>query len=375
MVSNVDAEECVSALTAHSYKIDVSHEDAKWHGLIGCSKGLNKPVILAKSSEKARPGYTDIDASEYGEASEKDMKAKIELIAELVRSSKTMILFTGAGISTNSGIKDYATKAKDSTTKLTKKTAGRGKEPTIAHKILTRMYKVGYVKRWFQQNHDALAQKAGYPQLAINEIHGSNFNPANPVIKMAGTLREDLIEDGEEWSEKADFVLVLGTSLSGMMVEFLVTNNTDRFVAGLGLGAALVNLQRTEHDDKMSVRIWSDVDKAMLMLEEALGLESYKTLPTDLDWMHLETVELRDNVFVIPYDKNGMLSQSKRIELDMNVGAKIVIMQGRDTGTKGEVVGRNGYHFRMKMNYTPKSKKAERCNPAPKKPAFRTFGA
>lgn len=160
-----------------------------------------------------------------------------------------------------------------------------------------------------------------------------------------------------------------------MMVEFLVTNNTDRFVCGLGLGAALVNLQRTENDGRMSVRVYSDVDKAMLMLEEALGLESYKTLPTDLDWMHLETLGLRDNVFVIPYDKQGWLSQTKRIELDLNLGAKIVVMLGRDKGTKGEVVGRNGCHFRFKLNYVAKTKKINSRNPAPKKTAMRVFGA
>jgi len=65
--------------------------------------------------------------------------------------------------------------------------------------------------------------------------------------------------------------------------------------------------------------------------------------------MHLETLELRDNVFVIPYDKSGFLSQTKRIEL--HSGAKVMIMRGRDKGTKGEVIGRNGYHFRMNWNY------------------------
>lgn len=91
--------------------------------------------------------------------------------------------------------------------------------------------------------------------------------------------------------------------------------------------------------------------------------------------MHLETLEYKDNVFVIPYDKKGLLSKTKRIELDLNVGAKIVIMLGRDKGTKGEIVGRNGYHFRFKLNYAAKSKKTNSHNPAPKKPAMRTFGA
>jgi len=68
-----------------------------------------------------------------------------------------------------------------------------------------------------------------------------------------------------------------------MMVEFLVTNTVDRFVTGLGLGAVLVNLQRTQHESRMSVRVYSDVDKAMLMLEETLGTKSYKNLPVQLD--------------------------------------------------------------------------------------------
>jgi len=112
-----------------------------------------------------------------------------------------------------------------------------------------------------------------------------------------------------------------------------------------------------------------------MMLEEALSLESYKTLPMDFDWMHLETVELKENVFVIPYDTQGLLSQTKRIELDLNKGAKIIVMQGRDKGTKGEVIGRNGYHFRFRLNYVAKSKKINAQNPAPQKPAMRTFGA
>jgi len=107
-------------------------------------------VVAAHCSKKARPDYTDIDATEFCEASDGVMRAKIQVIAELVKKAKNMILFTGAGISTNSGIRDYATKARDSRTKFTKSLSrqrGGGPSPTIAHRVLTQMFKAGYVKR------------------------------------------------------------------------------------------------------------------------------------------------------------------------------------------------------------------------------------
>jgi hypothetical protein len=62
-----------------------------------------------------------------------------------------------------------------------------------------------------QQNHDGLPQKAGYPQADLNEIHGAWFDPSNPVVKMTGFLREDLVQWLEREQELADLVLCLGT--------------------------------------------------------------------------------------------------------------------------------------------------------------------
>jgi len=43
------------------------------------------------------------------------------------------------------------------------------------------LHRAGHLKHWVQQNHDSLPQKAGYPQHALNEIHGSLHDPSNPV--------------------------------------------------------------------------------------------------------------------------------------------------------------------------------------------------
>ena len=60
-------------------------------------------------------------------------------------------------------------------------------------------------------------------QAAINEIHGSWYDPSNPVVNMAGQLREDLFADLLDWEAKADVCLALGTSMAGMNADRLCT--------------------------------------------------------------------------------------------------------------------------------------------------------
>ena len=49
------------------------------------------------------------------------------------------------------------------------------------------------------------------PQL-VNEIHGSWYDKKNVVVKMWGTLREDLVDRMEHTADVADLVLVLPQS-------------------------------------------------------------------------------------------------------------------------------------------------------------------
>ena len=50
------------------------------------------------------------------------------------------------------------------------------------------------MKHWLQQNHDRLAQKAGFPQAQLNEIHGAWGDRKNRVLMMDEQLRPDMIE-------------------------------------------------------------------------------------------------------------------------------------------------------------------------------------
>merc|ERR1719502_1378741 len=113
------------------------------------------------------------------------------------------------------------------------------------------------LKHWIQQNHDSLPQKAGYPQHALNEIHGSLHDPANPIVPYEGTLRDDLFEWLHEWQSRADLVLALGTSLSGFNCDSVAA------AAAAKAGLVIVNLQRTQYDAACSLRIFAKIDDVM----------------------------------------------------------------------------------------------------------------
>merc|ERR1711934_584977 len=101
-------------------------------------------------------------------------------------------------------------------------------EPTVAHCILAELNQRNLLHGWVQQNHDGLPQKAGYKQEDINEIHGSWYDPSNPVVKYGGSLRGELFEDMWNWANTADLVLVLGTSLSGLNADQCCTKTAGR---------------------------------------------------------------------------------------------------------------------------------------------------
>ena len=61
-------------------------------------------------------------------------------------------------------------------------------EPSNAHHILAEMERKGKIQHWIQQNHDGLAQKAGFPLSKLNYIHGSWFDKKNTVVLMDDKL-------------------------------------------------------------------------------------------------------------------------------------------------------------------------------------------
>eukprot|EP00929_Paragymnodinium_shiwhaense_P122300 TRINITY_DN94958_c0_g1_i1.p2 TRINITY_DN94958_c0_g1~~TRINITY_DN94958_c0_g1_i1.p2 ORF type:complete len:174 (+),score=25.63 TRINITY_DN94958_c0_g1_i1:55-576(+) len=134
-------------------------DPAAWHGTLGAKENWPLPVRVAEAAEENRPGFSGCRAHEYEDLPEV-VAAKARLVADLIRRSRHAVAYTGAGISTGAGIKDYATKAQNS---FMKKGTGHGDEkkvdafeaqPTKAHRVFTTMQRVGLLYHWVQQNHD-----------------------------------------------------------------------------------------------------------------------------------------------------------------------------------------------------------------------------
>eukprot|EP00911_Craspedida_sp_UC1_P000243 UC1_evm1s187 len=262
-------------------------DDEPWqhvHGRLGDSTWA-RPVRVAECGKEARPGYNSCKAHEYEDDPEV-LTAKVHRLAELIRKSRHCTAYTGAGLSTSAGIKDYATKVSPPTITLKEQLLRKKKEklklknggdlfsvsPSIGHRALVALYHAGHLKHWVQQNHDGLPQKAGMPQEAINEIHGAWYDPSNPVVPMNGSLRDDLCEWLQQEVEATDLCLALGTSLCGMNADQMVASPAKRYPER-ALGAVIVSIQQTAYDDVASLRIFARLDNVLALLLNALKLE------------------------------------------------------------------------------------------------------
>jgi len=327
------------------------------HGIIGKDQDWDNPVLMVQCEKEARPGYSNVKANEYHDTPS-TLKKKVHALANLIRVSENAIIYSGAGISTASGIPDYATKATQSKT-----IAKRGKKnkgyilPTFSHRALASMYHNGMFKKWIQQNHDGLPQKAGMSQSGLNEIHGAWYDPSNPVVPMTGTLRSDLYADLEKWEEKTDLCVAIGTSLSGMGADCCVHTPAQKFEqAGLGLGSVIIGIQKTQEDVHSSLRIFALIDEVFVLL-----CHEFEILPSPLIKSpkpkkystHIEPVK---NVFVVPYDRNGRLSRTGETSfLDLRSGQlhqNLQLTMGPGKGFIGECVGRSPQgHYIIRLPY------------------------
>lgn len=251
------------------------------HGFLG-DRSWPLPRRVVRCDDLARPGYDSKAAHEFLDEPEV-LKAKMAVVADLIRRAKKPIAYTGAGISTASGIGDYASRAAGDRSMVKKVQGGRklgfDARPTKAHRVLAAVAKEGMLHRWIQQNHDGLPQKAGVPQSLLNEIHGSWYDPSNPVVKMSGSLRDDLFSDLLECEEETDLCLCAGTSLAGMNADRVVeTVGTRAAVAHAEgspsdvLGSVIMSIQCTRLDSVACIRVFALLDDAFTVLAKELGL-------------------------------------------------------------------------------------------------------
>jgi len=298
----------------------LSHDDpAFFHGR-GYAGPLEAPGCTWASDKKPR---NDHDAPEWLTASEftdspEVMRSKVKQLAELMRASRKTVIYSGAGISKGAGI-GQAARGSGGVAKIANSQMAM---PTPTHYALGALAKAGLIQGWVQQNHDGLPQKAGFPQEDINEIHGSWYDPSNPVVKYSGTLKEEQYPWMQEDAQTADLVLVLGTSLGGLNADQVATNPAHRSVDGDALGTVMINLQQTAQDGKATLRLFGKSDMCLELLLLEFGLKNIKRTPATFK---------KEAHVLVPYDKDGKrTTNGDKMWLDLRDNAKIKLTPGHN---------------------------------------------
>ena len=117
-----------------------------------------------------------------------------------------------------------------------------------------------------QGNKTDMSMKKGMTRFVLNDEEQKKFLDYE-------LLRPDLLQRLHASAERADLVLALGTSLSGMHADMLVSAAARRraTAAAGALGSVIVSLQRTPHDASATLRIFAPLDETLRRLCAALG--------------------------------------------------------------------------------------------------------
>uniref|UniRef100_A0A6A7G4B6 Regulatory protein SIR2 homolog 7 n=2 Tax=Hirondellea gigas TaxID=1518452 RepID=A0A6A7G4B6_9CRUS len=276
------------------------------------------PTSGASTAHKSEAEYVEhFDSPEV-------FQQKIKQLAQWVKDSKHMIAFTGAGVSTSTGIPDFRSglntvletgagawtlsAAKKSRSSKAKVKSTLQALPSKTHMALVQLERDGILKHLISQNCDGLHRRSGIPPHSLSELHGNtnleicvkcekeymrDHHTRNAIhyldhrtgrmctvkgcqgalkdtiINFTENLPEKPLEDSESHSKKADLCLAMGSSLrvtpAALMPEEVGRSRSGRLV--------IVNLQSTPLDHIATLRINALCDNVMVALMKELDTE------------------------------------------------------------------------------------------------------
>ena len=230
-----------------------------------------------------------------------DLEKRIHTLAEWLYESRHLIVFTGAGISTGSGIPDFRGPDGIWTRKdkgLAPKPMNRpwdSVEPNSGHIAIFDLQKMGKLKFLISQNVDNLHLKSGINPDLLAELHGNmtklrctrcgkkvDQSKGETICRCGGKLVSSVVDFGQslperdlslsfEHSRKSDLFVVVGSSLA-------VTPAADMPLEALRSGAKLViiNQGETPFDHHANLRFNENIadvlPKAVKRVKRLMGL-------------------------------------------------------------------------------------------------------
>lgn len=255
--------------------------------------------------------------------------SQIDRAAEALAGSEQIMVFTGAGVSTESGIPDFrgpdglwtrldpddfhidryvsSRRVRVMRWRLHRESGWLGADshvkPNRAHLAIVDLWKAGRMSGCVTQNIDGLHQDAGLPDGLVSELHGNvrktrcmsceaqwptaevirwveagQEEPRCPhcggIVKTATVsfgqmLPEREIQKAQFFSALADGVLVIGSTLSVYPAASFPAS-----AARQGIPMVIINLGPTDCDYLATARVEQPAGQAVPALVEALGAEA-----------------------------------------------------------------------------------------------------
>ena len=239
------------------------------------------------------------------------MEKSLEILAEQLRRARRILIFTGAGISTGSGIPDFRgpdgiwktwqpvyyhdfmrseQARKDHWKyKLATWSSFSAARPNATHEAIVQLERAGKIVGVVTQNIDGLHSRAGTSPALLVELHGTNslvecqscgklsdpephfesfrrtgmppvcacggfLKPA--TISFGQNLRDEVLKQAEALAMQADLVVALGSTLSVYPAAQI-----PKLAAARGIPYVIINRGPTDHDDlpELTLRLEADV--------------------------------------------------------------------------------------------------------------------
>ncbi len=232
-----------------------------------------------------------------------DLKEKINLAARWIAESKSLVIFTGAGISTDSGLPDFRGPdgiwtCRDEGRAPPKSPPWDQVKPNQGHMFISDLLNMGKLNYLISQNVDGLHAKSGIPFDKLAELHGNmyfmkcvncnkkmTFEKAgwdkkkwgkgyrtdsvregqpncphcegriiNSIVNFGDPLPEDELYESMTRSENSDVFFVIGSSL-------VVTPAANMPAIAKKCDAKLIILNRgkTPYDKVADLRFFNDI--------------------------------------------------------------------------------------------------------------------
>ena len=260
---------------------------------------------------------------------EQNFDALAQKVAELIINAKKIVVFTGAGISTESGIPDFRSPggiwsrfdpddftyqkfvSDPEARKKQWQMLGEGHlttlaEPNLAHYAIAELYQLGKLDCVITQNVDNLHQKAGVPAEIVFELHGNmqiavclscgrqypfeqiklrldkgekipDCEVCHGILKpnavfFGEPLPQDVLEEATKRSLNSDLFIVIGSTLIVYPAAYMPV-----YARQGGAKLVIINLSSTPMDGEASVLIRAKAGETMAQIldrvRQGMGLD------------------------------------------------------------------------------------------------------